>query len=90
MLKKINISLDNQTKILIVYIALTIVTLAVFWQVNLYDFINFDDQVYVTQNSHIRSGISLESFRWALVQNISIYGILWYGCLSCWIINFTA
>ena len=75
MLKKINISLDNQTKILIVYIALTIVTLAVFWQVNLYDFINFDDQVYVTQNSHIRSGISLESFRWAVSTK---YFDLWH------------
>ena len=75
MLKKINISLDNQTKILIVYIALTIVTLAVFWQVNLYDFINLDDQVYVTQNSHIRSGISLESFRWAVSTK---YFDLWH------------
>jgi|SRR5208337_673695 Flp pilus assembly protein TadD len=75
MLKKINNSLDNQTKILIVYIALTIVTLAVFWQVNLYDFINFDDQVYVTQNSHIQSGISLDSFRWALSTK---YFDLWH------------
>ena len=75
MLKKINNSLDNQIKILIVYIALTIVTLAVFWQVNLYDFINFDDQVYVTQNSHIRSGISLESFRWAVSTK---YFDLWH------------
>jgi Flp pilus assembly protein TadD len=75
MSKKINNSLDNQTKILIVYIALTIVTLAVFWQVNLYDFINFDDQVYVTQNSHIWSGISLDSLRWAFSTK---YFDLWH------------
>jgi protein O-mannosyl-transferase len=75
MLKKINKSTDNQTKILMVYIALTIVTFAVFWQVNLYDFINLDDHVYVTQNSHIQSGISIESLRWALSTK---YFDLWH------------
>jgi hypothetical protein len=44
---------------------LTVVTLAVFWQVNQYDFINFDDNVYVTQNSHIHSGLTPEGVRWA-------------------------
>ena len=47
------------------YIALTVVTLAVFWQVNQYDFINIDDPVYVMENSHIQSGITLDGFRWA-------------------------
>ena len=57
MLNKINLISDKQK--LIVYLALTVVTLAVFWQVNLYDFINFDDPLYVTENSHIQSGITL-------------------------------
>jgi hypothetical protein len=63
MLNKINISPDKQK--LIVYLILTAVTLAVFWQVNQYDFINYDDNVYVTENSHIQSGITLDGFRWA-------------------------
>jgi protein O-mannosyl-transferase len=63
MLNKINISSGRQK--LIVYIFLAVVTLAVFWQVNQYDFINFDDNVYVSENSHIRSGITLDGFRWA-------------------------
>ena len=63
MLDKINISLRKQK--LIVYIVLTIVTLAVFWQVHQYDFINYDDPVYVTENSHIQSGISQSGFLWA-------------------------
>ena len=63
MLNKININPKKQT--LIIYVILTIVTLAVFWQVHQYDFINFDDDVYVTQNSHIQSGITLDGFRWA-------------------------
>jgi len=63
MLNKINISPSRQK--LIVYIVLTVVTLAVYWQVNQYDFINLDDEVYVIQNSHIQSKISMEGLRWA-------------------------
>ncbi|MGA2783039.1 MAG: tetratricopeptide repeat protein [Smithella sp.] len=63
MLNKINISLGRQK--LIVYLVLTVVTLAVFWQVNQYDFINYDDNAYVTENGVIQSGITLDGFRWA-------------------------
>jgi protein O-mannosyl-transferase len=72
MLNKINISPDRQK--LIVYLILTIVTLAVFWQVNQYDFISFDDIMYVTENSHIQSGIMLDGFRWAFSTK---YSDLW-------------
>jgi tetratricopeptide (TPR) repeat protein len=63
MLNKINISHSKQR--LIVYIVLTVVTLAVFWQVKHFEFVNIDDNIYVTENSHIKSGITLEGFRWA-------------------------
>jgi hypothetical protein len=63
MLNKINISHDRQK--LIVYLILIIVTLAVYWQVDQYDFVNVDDNVYVTENSHIQSGISLGVCKWA-------------------------
>jgi protein O-mannosyl-transferase len=58
----ININLKKQ--IIIVYIILTLAILAVFWQVNQFDFIIFDDDVYVTANSHIR-GITLDGLYWA-------------------------
>jgi tetratricopeptide (TPR) repeat protein len=73
MLSKINISPDRQK--LIIYLVLTIVTLAVYWQVNHYDFVNYDDQVYVTENSHIQSGITLGGFRWAFS---TIYAEFWH------------
>jgi tetratricopeptide (TPR) repeat protein len=60
---KINISPERQK--LIVYIFLAVITFAVFWQVQQYDFINFDDDFYVTQNSHIKSGLTPEEIRWA-------------------------
>jgi hypothetical protein len=73
MLNKLNINPRKQK--LIVYIALTVITLAVFWQVNHYAFINLDDPVYVTENSHIQSGITLDGFRWAFS---STYAEFWH------------
>jgi hypothetical protein len=61
------IDIRPERKNLIVYLAMTVVTFAVFWQVNQYDFINFDDHIYVTQNSHVQSGITKDGFRWAFV-----------------------
>ena len=71
MLNKINISPQKQK--LIVYIVLTVVTLAVYWQVNQFDFINVDDDVYVTKNSHVQSGITLDGLRWAFTETHFIY-----------------
>ncbi|HUN54675.1 MAG TPA: tetratricopeptide repeat protein [Smithella sp.] len=73
MFNKINIGRDKKN--LIVYIVLTLITLAVFWQVTLYDFITFDDPVYITQNSHIQSGITWNGFCWALGTR---YYSLWH------------
>jgi hypothetical protein len=72
MLNKINISPDRQK--LIVYLVLTIVTLAVFWQVNQYGFINFDDDIYITKNNIIQSGITLDGLHWAFSTR---YADLW-------------
>jgi len=63
MLNKINISTERRK--LIVYVVLTIVTLAVFWQVNQYNFINFDDPYFVVDNTHIRSGITPDEVCWS-------------------------
>ena len=71
MLNKTNINLDK--KKLIVYIVLIVITFAVFWQVNQYDFA-FDDDVYVTQNSSIKSGITLNGLSWVFSTR---YFYLW-------------
>ena len=72
MLSIINISTKEQK--LIVYILLAVVTLAVFWQVNQFEFINLDDGVYVKDNLHIQSGITLDGIRWAFNTR---YAELW-------------
>ena len=63
MFDKINIRILKQVWILC--ILLLIVTTVVFWQVHRHEFVYFDDGVYVTQNPHIQSGISLKGILWA-------------------------
>lgn len=36
-----------------------------YWQVQNHQFINFDDDLYVTENRHVISGLNLESLKWS-------------------------
>lgn len=49
----------------IVCLFLVVATLAVFWQVQNYNFVNFDDDLYVYENRHVQKGLTLESIAWA-------------------------
>ena len=55
----------NQKQSILVVLMLIILTLGVYWPVQNFEFINFDDDVYVTENSHIKSGVTLDGFCWA-------------------------
>ena len=56
-----------------VCVLLTIATLAVFWQVTDHEFINFDDNRYITENRHVLSGISPATLKWALTTSYTGY-----------------
>lgn len=60
---------------LIIYICLALATLAVYWQVSQYNFINCDDPVYATENIHVQSGLTLDGIRWAFS---TIYAEFWH------------
>ena len=44
---------------------LVVITFAVYWPVQNYGFVNFDDNLYVTENPHIQEGLTLKSVIWA-------------------------
>lgn len=44
---------------------LAILTLAVFFQVTGHEFLNYDDNLYVAENPHVRGGLTGENFAWA-------------------------
>lgn len=51
-------------------VALGVLVLAVFFQVQNFDFVNFDDDIYVSGNPHIRKGITREGVRWAFSADL--------------------
>ena len=53
---------------LLVSLLLITLTVAVYWQVRNHTFVNLDDGWYVTDNYHVRTGLSLESVKWALTE----------------------
>jgi len=67
--------MNEYKKKLIIYIVLAAAVLAVYWQVHQFDFVNIDDNIYVTENYHIKSGITLASIRWALTTT---YAEFWH------------
>jgi Tfp pilus assembly protein PilF len=44
---------------------LAAITLAVYWPVQNHDFVNFDDDIYVIENSNIHKGLTTHSVVWA-------------------------
>jgi tetratricopeptide (TPR) repeat protein len=72
MSNKLNI--DDSKKKFIIYIILAAATFTVYWQVNHFGFVNFDDNIYITENSHIQSGITSEGICWAFTTR---YFELW-------------
>jgi len=57
--------LNGRRSDLVGCIFLVLITVVVYWQVGHHEFLNFDDDLYVTDNRHVQSGISVESISWA-------------------------
>jgi len=53
---------------LLISLFLVIAVLSVYWQVRNHDFINFDDDLYVTMNPHVQTGLTLDSIIWAFTS----------------------
>lgn len=65
-------SLSREYSLLIV-VTLIILTLFVYWPVQNYEFVGFDDNVYITLNSKTQSGITLDALFWAF--NTKYFGL---------------
>ena len=44
---------------------LAVVTIALYWPAQSFDFVNYDDDVFVKDNRHIRDGLSGDGLVWA-------------------------
>jgi tetratricopeptide (TPR) repeat protein len=56
-----------------IYLALLLITLAIYSQVRDFSFVNFDDPVHLTDNVHVRDGVTLAGLSWAFTSSHASY-----------------
>jgi hypothetical protein len=54
-------------------IGLAAIVVALYWRVLGNQFINFDDEIYVTANDHVKAGLTLDGFRWAFTNLVNYW-----------------
>jgi protein O-mannosyl-transferase len=59
----------------LIYLLLTVAVIIAFRQVNQCDFISYDDPLYVTENTHIMNGVTVDAVRWAFTNT---YANFWH------------
>ena len=62
---KVNFNLPFLFTRAVILCAIIGLTLFVYWDVQNHQFLNFDDNMYVSSNIHVKNGFSLENVRWA-------------------------
>ena len=55
----------NKTVKIIICVLLVLATFAIYSQVQDHEFINFDDDIYITNNLNVQAGLTSESVEWA-------------------------
>ena len=57
--------LTKNQLIALICLALALVTTALYWPISHHDFVNFDDDDYITNNSHVQAGLTWTGVIWA-------------------------
>ncbi|MEI7939047.1 MAG: tetratricopeptide repeat protein [Verrucomicrobiota bacterium] len=52
-------------------VSLALATIAIYWPATRCGFVNYDDDMYVTDNAHVISGVTWESLKWACLNPVS-------------------
>ncbi len=64
---------SNKNRTFLICLTLTVVTIAVYYEVYSFEFINYDDYSYVFGNKNIQDGITLETVKWAFTTGYFSY-----------------
>ena len=57
----------QKKSVMTVCILLAAVTLGIFWPVTDHDFVEFDDQDYVTENPQVKAGLTWKGAAWVAI-----------------------
>ena len=61
--------MSNTPKKMIASLLLAIAVIAIYWPVTDHQFINFDDDLYVTDNTQVKNGLTTKGIKWAFQIN---------------------
>ncbi len=65
--------MSTKKRLLIISLLLIIAAFTAFWQVTHSDFITLDDTAYVTENTHVQDGLTVEGILWAFTTGHAGY-----------------
>jgi len=85
----------NHHRCLSISFILIIITFSVYWQTKTFDYINFDDNDYITENRHVQAGLSMGNIAWAFTTTHTgpwipltwlsyMFGVQLYGMSPGW------
>ena len=57
--------LNNKSKFLFICAFLIFSTMGVYWQVTEFEFLDWDDTIYLTENPNVQAGITWDGIKWA-------------------------
>lgn len=60
--------IPDKYRICSIYLALAIIIRLAFWQIHSFDFINYDDDAYVSKNEHISTGLKWDNVVWVFTK----------------------
>jgi Tfp pilus assembly protein PilF len=58
-------SVSKRRILIMTSLLLGLAVLTIYWPVQSFDFVNFDDDHYITGNRQVQGGLSMEAFRWS-------------------------
>ena len=73
---------------LVISLILILIIAALFWRVQYFGFIHYDDVLYVTDNTHVQGGLGYEGFMWAMTtSHASSSPVIIYNCTALGVIT---
>ncbi|HUI06552.1 MAG TPA: tetratricopeptide repeat protein [Verrucomicrobiae bacterium] len=67
------IEFPRRQQSLLLCACLALATVAVYWPAHRCDFINYDDNLYVAENPHLRAGVTLRGLSWAMTTPLDLW-----------------
>ncbi|MDD2900129.1 MAG: hypothetical protein PHI31_15635 [Desulfuromonadaceae bacterium] len=70
--------------VIMICIVLMVLTVGVYWQVGGHEFLNYDDNDYITENPHMASGLTVANIVWAFsaLEECNWHPVTWLSHLA--------